>query len=155
MSKPGDIIEAYFDGACAPENPAGYMGIGVYIKDGDSRIGLSEGFERNYRNSNNLAEYKAVNLLLRELAFKKNRIIIIRGDSKLVVNQLNGVWELRGGKYIEEARLARELYKDLRKINVVSIKWIPREQNTIADDYSKQGIEKAQELEQELEPNNN
>lgn len=147
MNNTGDIIECFFDGACAPENPAGYMGIGVYINDAGNVQRHAEGYERNYKNSNNLAEYKAVNHLLRELSYKKGRVIVIKGDSRLVVNQLTGSWALRGGRYIEEARLAKELYKELRKNNVVSIKWIPREKNVLADDLSKKGIEIIQELE--------
>lgn len=137
-----NFIEAYFDGSCMPYNPSGYMGAGVYIKEGANAIEIAEGWDKNYRNSNNVAEYKAVVLLLNELKYKKKKVIRIFGDSQLVINQLNCAWGIKGGRYVEDANLALQLLRELRKNNIVTLKWIPREQNAIADKLSKEGVAK-------------
>jgi ribonuclease HI len=142
----GNFIEAYFDGACMPFNPSGYMGAGIYIKEGGNAIEIAEGWDKNFRNSNNVAEYKAIILLLQELKYKKKMVIRIYGDSQLVINQLNSTWKIKHGRYVDEANLAMQLLRELRKNNIVTLKWIPREQNAIADKLSKEGVSKVYNL---------
>jgi ribonuclease HI len=66
--------------------------------------------------------------------------IEIFGDSMLVVNQMNGSWQIKQGAYREYALKAKPLLSELKRNNHVSITWIPREQNEKADYQSMKAI---------------
>ena len=64
----------------------------------------------------------------------------IRGDSKLVINQLNGKWRIRKGLYLSIAMEAEDLLAYLKGLGwQVSFCWIPRTQNEECDALSKKG----------------
>jgi ribonuclease HI len=93
-------------------------------------------------NSNNVAEYAALIMLLEYLiaAGMTEREIEVRGDSKLVVNQMSGIWRISqnsNGLYVPMGRKALALRP---KFSGLRFRWIPREQNTLADDLSKQEL---------------
>ena len=87
--------------------------------------------------TNNEAEYYA---LLKALALIAERwaqkttgkipsgagVILIRSDSKLVVNQVSGEWQVKESKLIELNSRARD---SIRKIGSVRLEWVPREEN--------------------------
>ena len=87
--------------------------------------------------TNNEAEYHA---LLKALALVAERWaekttgkipsgagkILIRSDSKLVVNQVSGEWQVKDSKLIELNSRARD---SIRKIVSVRLEWVPREEN--------------------------
>jgi ribonuclease HI len=87
--------------------------------------------------TNNEAEYYA---LLRALAMIEERWaekttgripssvgqILIRSDSQLVVNQVNGDWRVEDSKLIELSETARD---SVEKLGDVRLEWIPREEN--------------------------
>jgi ribonuclease HI len=87
--------------------------------------------------TNNEAEYYA---LLKALAMIKERWaeettgripssvgqILIRSDSQLVVNQVNGDWRVEDSKLIELSETARD---SIEKLGDVRLEWIPREEN--------------------------
>jgi ribonuclease HI len=87
--------------------------------------------------TNNEAEYYA---LLKALALVGERWadkttgriqgnigeILIRSDSQLVVNQVNGEWRVEDSKLIE---LSEEAKDSIRKIGSVRLEWVPREEN--------------------------
>src|SRR3989442_2617008 len=52
--------------------------------------------------------------------------LVVRSDSKLVVNQVNGEWRVEDEKLIELSEKARDLIKDLGSIR---LEWVPREEN--------------------------
>ena len=52
--------------------------------------------------------------------------ILIRSDSKLVVNQVSGEWQVKDSKLIELNSRARD---SIRKIGSVRLEWVPREEN--------------------------
>jgi ribonuclease HI len=52
--------------------------------------------------------------------------ILIRSDSQLVVNQVNGEWRVEDSKLIE---LSEEAKDSIRKIGSVRLEWVPREEN--------------------------
>ncbi len=136
MKYPFDYI-IYFDGACEPINPSGNMGFGyaIFDKDGNTVKKHSSFVKSEKTNTNNVAEYMALILALKYII--ENRIkgmIYIRGDSMLVVNQMNGKWGIKSGHYVTYAYECKELIKQIGSFN---LKWIPREKNTIADDLSK------------------
>jgi ribonuclease HI len=52
--------------------------------------------------------------------------ILIRSDSQLVVNQVNGAWRVEDSKLIE---LSEEAKYSIGKIGSVRLEWVPREEN--------------------------
>jgi ribonuclease HI len=83
--------------------------------------------------TNNEAEYyallKALELIEKKTTGKVTGNIgeaLVRSDSKLVVNQVNGEWGVEDEKLIELSDNARDLIK---KIGLVRLEWVPREEN--------------------------
>jgi ribonuclease HI len=132
--------KCYFDGACEPKNPGGKIGAGVYITYDGKEYSDSIFKEANPINTNNIAEYMAFIRVLELMKRKTDSIIEIYGDSMLVINQMNGEWQIKHGAYREYALKARPLLEELRKKNTVVISWIPRESNEKADYQSMKAI---------------
>ncbi len=128
------VLQIYTDGG-SKGNP-GPASIGVaYFLDGAKintyreDIGLA---------TNNEAEYTALVRAL-ELVLKSSKLqatgyksIEVFSDSRLMVNQVKGLWK------VKEARLRDFIFK-IRALEAeiglpISYKDIPREQNTVADD---------------------
>lgn len=92
--------------------------------------------------TNNVAEYHGAIACLAYLQDNyRDNLIELFGDSKLVVNMINGTWGKK--KPHKKARhllplliKGRELFNSFENI---SLSWIPREQNQLADYYSKKG----------------
>src|SRR5262245_13673352 len=102
-------LRVYFDGACEPVNPGGTMGFGVVIFDGDSQVWACSGRSRPAdgpgQTSSNLAEYAALLCALDWLLDNNHRDheIEICGDSKLVIEQMAGRWQIGRGHYVKAA----------------------------------------------------
>ena len=82
--------------------------------------------------TNNEAEYLAL-LKALDLITQKSREklpgaggIVIRSDSKLVVNQVKGEWHVKEPRLVELNDKARDSIGKLRSIRV---EWVPREEN--------------------------
>jgi len=130
-------IVCFFDGACEPRNPGGNMGLGAVIYINGKEIDSYSYFVAAHEtNTSNVAEYGALTWLLKTLlAMQLNeKVINIYGDSKLVIMQMTGRWRIKFGYYVEYALECKELIKSFKNL---SLKWIPREQNTFADQLSK------------------
>jgi len=135
------MITIYIDGLCEPVNPGGVATYSfVVFRNGEKIyqearvVGSGEGM------SNNVAEYAALVSALKWLAKKgwQDEEIKFFSDSQLLVNQMSGLWECHGG-YYEKTRLeALELLNDFPR---VEFKWIPREENAIADELSRRAYE--------------
>jgi ribonuclease HI len=87
--------------------------------------------------TNNEAEYyallKALDIIAEKWADKTTGEIqsvagevLVRSDSQLVVNQVNGEWRVEDSKLIELSEKARE---SMEKLGSVRLEWVPREQN--------------------------
>jgi ribonuclease HI len=137
-----NLIECYFDGACAPQNPCGYMGYGAIVIKDNQCVPLFDGQLKHPSNSNNVAEYLAFELVLDNLEGTKNRNIQVYGDSQLVVKQMTHRWRIKEGLYKDTALRCYDKLAELWKDNNIRINWIPREQNTDADELSNEGIKK-------------
>lgn len=131
----------FFDGACEPKNPGGAMGIGAAILDRElNRIRvLSHFVKARPQNSNNVAEYQAFGWTVTQLLelMPNEATILIQGDSKLVVEQMNGNWNIKQGAYVQFAHKAKGVLNQLKEKCFVKIEWIPRAQNDMADELSK------------------
>ncbi len=145
-------ITAYFDGACEPVNPGGYAGIGAIIFKDDEKLweysSLIDPKKVKGKTSNNLAEYLGFNSILEALILFKyqKKEIHIYSDSQLVTYQhsidprYGKKWKMLKGIYLPHAFRAKELL-----VNFTNLKlhWIPREENSIADELSKRELKQA------------
>src|SRR5438093_11660197 len=83
--------------------------------------------------TNNEAEYyallKALELIAEKATEKPPSNIgeaLVRSDSKLVVNQVNGEWRVEDERLMELSSQAREM---IEKLGSFRLEWIPREEN--------------------------
>ncbi|MCX8189241.1 MAG: ribonuclease HI family protein [Nitrososphaeria archaeon] len=135
------MIEVYVDGLCEPINPNGIAAYGfvIYMNgkrvlEGYGVVGKGEGM------SNNVGEYAALCEAIKALVKLKltEEEILVKSDSKLLVNQMNGVWRCHNGYYIQKYNEAKDLIKLFKNISFI---WIPREENKQADSLSRKGYE--------------
>jgi ribonuclease HI len=134
---------AYFDGACEPINPGGTASYGAVIYEDDEKVWeCSEIYGTGKLMSNNVAEYAALIAVLEWFADHEllDAEIIVRGDSKLVIEQMFGSWKIKSGLYTELAHKAREL---LTKFAKIQGEWISRDRNEVADRLSKEALKRA------------
>ncbi len=125
----------YCDGG-ARGNP-GQGAVGVVIKSENNRV-LKSLYRRIGKTTNNIAEYSAVILALNWLndnstMKQSNNETIIQFflDSKLVVNQLNGLYKVKENHLRELLLKVRSL--ELEVGNKIFYSLIPREKNFEAD----------------------
>jgi len=135
-----DKYKAYFDGAVEPMNPGGTPSVGVVVFKNFKRVHEFSGIPTvpgGQKATVNFAEYEAFLMVL--IYFMANDLlkedITVYGDSKLVIEQMFGTWSINEGVYVQKAHEAQELMK---KFTNLKGQWIPREQNAIADRFSKQ-----------------
>ena len=131
------MITAWFDGACEPTNPGGVMSYGAYIiKYGKTIWSESKIVETPGQSTNNIAEYSGFIAILEYLLSNnlQDEPILIHGDSKLVIEQMFGTWQIKSGAYKPYALKSKELLKKFKSANGT---WIPREENEAADELSK------------------
>ena len=134
------MIEIFTDGLSEPRNPGiGTYGFVVY-RDGKA-VRRSHGFDGDPV-SNNHAEYAGLIEALKSVDEFTDEEILVKSDSKMLVNQMLGQWKVSKkaynnkteGSYAEKYLEAREL---ARKFSRLRFEWIPREQNTEADELSR------------------
>jgi ribonuclease HI len=134
------MIEAWFDGATEPKNPGGHGAWGAVVKVDGNTVFAKGGYVGNGPTiSNNVSEYAAF-IAAAEECLKYPGVVIIRGDSKLVVMQLNGKWKAKGGLYKPFYEKAKLVWKELR--SRAKLVWIPREENDQCDYLSKGVLKK-------------
>lgn len=127
----------HFDGSYRNHEGKEDMGIGCVILDENKRIVFELSLHINKPGSTNYAEYSACIEVLKWLTLNEHEHAIVNGDSKLVVNQLNGLWKVRKGTYTDKAAEAMELFKSLPNVDIV---WSRRNKNKEADGLSKMGL---------------
>ncbi|XP_019155716.1 PREDICTED: uncharacterized protein LOC109152471 [Ipomoea nil] len=115
----------YFDGAAHKEG----AGAGVVFVAPEGEV-LPYSFTLTERCSNNVAEYQALILGLEIAADMKQLRVNIYGDSKLIVNQVLGVYEVKKPELIPYNSYAKML---LHWLGDATIEHIPRKQNKQAD----------------------
>jgi ribonuclease HI len=128
------MITIFFDGLCRPRNPSGVATYGYVIykdgqkvKSGYGMVGSGTGM------TNNVAEYSA---LKRAAEWVSRNVgddeIVIKGDSRLVIHQMSGTWQVKSET---SKKFVPEIHRLLegRKTRFI---WIPRQQNADADELS-------------------
>jgi len=113
-------LKLYFDGGCRP-NP-GKMVICSVLDRGldfvENRMHIGFG-------TNNIAEYRALIYGLEDALARGYKRIDVKGDSLLVISQMQGKWKVKDEDLIPLYIKA----KDLCKQAIVFFEWIPRDKN--------------------------
>lgn len=129
---------AWFDGAC----PAGVPTYGFIVRRGDEVMRtdggpvdlLSEEATMNVGEYGGLVE--ALACLSRSV--EPGDQVDVRGDSQLVIYQMQGRYRIKKEHLRPYAKRAWELIDKMQKLGAhVVLTWVPREQNKEADALSK------------------
>jgi ribonuclease HI len=129
-----------FDG-CSKGNP-GLAGAGSVIYQGYTEIWSSSLFIGE-KITNNHAEYAGLILGL-EQAIKMNiRVLIVEGDSLLVINQITGLYKVRSESLLKLYNKSKELQSQFDELYFVHIY---RNQNRRADELSNIAVKDYVEL---------
>ena len=121
-----------FNGSCNP-NPGGVCSYGfVAWRDGRKiQEGHGPAAPRGPGATNNVAEYTGCIKALEWLSSQNiQEPVIVRGDSELVLKQLQGEYKVRSPLLAPLYWRARELFCSLPSLR---FEWVPREQNADAD----------------------
>lgn len=114
--------------------PAGY---GAVVVD-DSGALLMEISEYIGTATNNVAEYSAVVDALETIAAHGgDENVVVRADSKLVVEQLSGRWKIKNPSMQELAMRAKRALPARR----VRFQWVPRAENSAADKLANEAMD--------------
>jgi ribonuclease HI len=124
----------YFDG-CSKGNP-GIAGAGSVIYKNEEEIYAESTFVGDYE-TNNVAEYTGLIIGLGYAVNNKIQKLLVRGDSNLVIKQMNGEYQVKSTNikdyYDRAIRLARE-------IPSLTFQHVYRNDNKRADELANMGI---------------
>ena len=129
-------LKIFIDGACQP-NP-GSGGIGIYVISNDTEEKISLPLKGTV--TNNIAEYEALIFALNTVIKRKELYdhIDIFSDSQLVCMQFNKKWKCKDKNLSMLLDKALKLRDEIK--SKVSLAYIPREENKVADELAKDGI---------------
>jgi len=131
------VVEAD-GGSRGNPGPAGY---GAVVRDATTGEVLAEVSESIGRATNNVAEYSGLIAGLRAAAaIARGADVEVRMDSKLVVEQMSGRWQIKHPDMRPLAATARETARALGR---VSYTWVPRSRNAHADRLANQAMDAA------------
>ena len=134
---PRSLIVEADGGSRGNPGPAAY---GAVVKDGTTGVVLAELAEYLGEVSNNVAEYRgAIAGLYHARDIDPTANVEVRLDSKLVVEQMSGRWQIKHPDMRELARRARDIFPPGR----VTYTWVPRAQNALADRLVNEMIDEA------------
>jgi len=131
------VVEAD-GGSRGNPGPAGY---GALVRDATTGEVLAEVSESIGRATNNVAEYSGLIAGLRAAAaIARGADVEVRMDSKLVVEQMSGRWQI---KHPDMRPLAAKARETARALGRVSYTWVPRSRNAHADRLANQAMDAA------------
>jgi len=128
------VVEAD-GGARGNPGPAGY---GAVVRDAATGEVLAERKAGLGRTTNNVAEYEGLIAGLAAAKAVGASSADVRMDSKLVVEQMSGRWQIRHPTLQTLAARAAELAADL---GTVTYEWIPRADNIHADRLANEAMD--------------
>tara|TARA_R110000851_G_scaffold177952_1_gene324851 strand:+ start:82 stop:504 length:423 start_codon:yes stop_codon:yes gene_type:complete len=134
------VINVFCDGSIKGGNPGGH-GVGGYVIkhiNGKVVTGTVD-LGKSPTMTNNVAEYSAVVAALEELVFQDHvgysSTIAIHCDSKLVVWQCKDVWQCNNDRLM---KMRDDIWMLCGLFACdITFTWIPREENTEADEVSR------------------
>jgi ribonuclease HI len=115
----------HFDGGGQSPGPV-TAGCIVELSDGD----FDQDVKRFDQGTHNTAEWHALILGLRLALKHGERYVVAKGDSTLVVKQVNREWKTKSPALRSLRTQAEEL---LAQFEDWSVEWIPRKENRVAD----------------------
>ncbi|UKJ65814.1 bifunctional RNase H/acid phosphatase [Cellulosimicrobium cellulans] len=120
-------------------NP-GPAGFGALVRDGESGQVLAERAAYLGTTTNNVAEYSGLVAGLRAAAeIDPDARVTVRMDSRLVVEQMSGRWQI---KHDDMRRLAADAASVL-PAEQIAYEWVPRAQNSAADALANEAMDTA------------
>jgi broad specificity phosphatase PhoE/ribonuclease HI len=132
------VVEAD-GGSRGNPGPAGY---GALVSDGQTGEILAELGDSLGTATNNVAEYSGLVAGLRKAGeIAPGADVQVRMDSKLVVEQMSGRWQIKDPNLRTLAAAAREASG---RLGQVTYTWVPRARNTRADRLANQAMDAAQ-----------
>lgn len=130
--------KACFDGG-SRGNP-GPSGAGAVLYDSSGTV-IWRGSRALGHGTNNEAEYKAATMAILEAARRGIKDIELCGDSRLIIQQLSGKWKIKEPRL---RALAREFW-EIADTMTVTYRWIPREENSEADNLANLAMDEGRE----------
>jgi len=130
------VVEAD-GGSRGNPGPAGY---GAVVLADDTGEVLLERYASLGTTTNNVAEYQGLIAGLRAAAELGAARVDVRMDSKLVVEQMSGRWQIKNPGL---RPLAAEAAKLVDGFAAVTFEWIPRERNKLADALANRAMDEA------------
>ncbi|UNZ19533.1 bifunctional RNase H/acid phosphatase [Streptomyces sp. 891-h] len=128
------VVEAD-GGSRGNPGPAGY---GAVVRDAASGETLRETAEFIGQATNNVAEYRGLLAGLRAAyELDAHAAVLVRMDSKLVVEQMSGRWKIKHPDMRPLALEAAAVFPP----DAVTYEWIPREQNKHADRLANEAMD--------------
>lgn len=134
------IVEAD-GGSRGNPGPAGY---GAVVRDAGTAAVLAERSAALGVATNNAAEYAGLIAGLQAAAELGASEVDVRMDSKLVIEQMAGRWQIKHPGLRPLAAQAAEL---VRRFSAVRYQWVPRERNQAADALANQAMDAAAQAE--------
>jgi ribonuclease H / adenosylcobalamin/alpha-ribazole phosphatase len=116
--------------------PAGY---GAVVRDTDGEV-LLERYGSLGVTTNNVAEYTGLIEGLKAALELNATQVDVRMDSKLVVEQMSGRWQIKNPGL---RPLAAEAAALVKRFDGVTFEWIPRERNKAADALANKAMDEA------------
>ncbi|MEY4714590.1 MAG: hypothetical protein RIQ37_920 [Actinomycetota bacterium] len=133
----GEILKLILQADGASRGNPGDAAYGAVILD-ENRNLIAEIFAPIGVQTNNYAEYTAV---IAGLEYLSNNFsvdqLLIEMDSKLVIEQLAGRWKINSASLRELNQRAQTLLSGIE----YELKWIPREQNSLADSAANKALD--------------
>ncbi len=118
-------------------NP-GPAGFGALVRDADTGEVLAERTGYLGVTTNNVAEYQGLLAGLAAAAELDPASVEVRMDSRLVIEQTSGRWQVR---HPGLRPLAREAIRRIAALPAVTLTWVPRERNAAADRLANQAMD--------------
>lgn len=141
MSTPSNLIIEADGGSRGNPGPAGS---GAVVIDADSGEVILEIAKFIGVATNNVAEYLALKAGLEgAIGINPAARILVRMDSKLVIEQMSGTWKI---KHPDMLQLASEIQKIARG-HEIKWMWIPREENSRADALANKAMDESADSE--------
>jgi ribonuclease HI len=123
------LATIHFDGGGLSPGPV-TAACTVQLSDGSPK----EDFKRFDQGTHNIAEWQALILGLRIALKHGERHVVVKGDSILVVKQINREWKTKNEALRSLRAQAEEL---LAQFETWRVEWIPRKENRRTDELGR------------------
>ena len=128
----GQLNTSIFIDGASDSNANGGIGVVLRPIEGEEIL-ISRGIGKA---TNNEAEYRSLITAIEESLKNNFNNIEINSDSELLVKQVNGKYKVRAANLKPFYDL---VMKSIKKFDSFTISWVPREENSLADELAKKG----------------